>query len=131
LKGSFCPAFSCVREYVSRATNDGIYLLSNNGRPSRTLGDETCDLVSDLWLSRKCNRRDNATGRTNDVTYYRVEFLPATPALRPAKRFRTEEKAKRHARRVLGLADDSSLASRVAIVAVARDGLTSEQALPG
>ena len=57
------------------------------------------------------------------MTYYRVEFLPAQPVLRPAKRFRTEEKAKRHARRVLGLANDSSLDSRVAIVAVTKEGL--------
>ena len=56
------------------------------------------------------------------MTYYRVEFLPAQPALRLAKRFLTEEKAKKHARRVLGLADDSGLVIRVSIVAVSRDG---------
>ena len=56
------------------------------------------------------------------MTYYRVEFLPVLPGLRPAKRFLTEEKARKHARRVLGLADDSTLISRVTIVAVSRDG---------
>jgi hypothetical protein len=57
------------------------------------------------------------------VTYYQVEFLPAQPVLRPAKRFRTEEKAKKHARRVLGVADDGDLGTRVAMAS------SSEQAL--
>ena len=56
------------------------------------------------------------------MTYYRVEFLPALPVPRPAKRFLTEEKAKKHARRVLGLADDRGLVARVSIVAVSKDG---------
>lgn len=56
------------------------------------------------------------------MTYFKVEFLTAQPALRPAKRFLTEEKAKKHARRVLGLADDSTLITRVSIVAIGRDG---------
>jgi hypothetical protein len=38
-----------------------------------------------------------ATERNNDMTYYQVEFLVAQPTLRPAKRFITEEKAKKHA----------------------------------
>jgi hypothetical protein len=38
-----------------------------------------------------------ATERNKDMTYYRVEFLVAQPTLRPAKRFITEEKAKKHA----------------------------------
>lgn len=56
------------------------------------------------------------------MTYYRVEFLPVLPGLRPAKRFLTEEKARKHARRVLGLADDNDLISKVKIVAVSRHG---------
>jgi hypothetical protein len=55
------------------------------------------------------------------MTYYRVEFL--APRSDPAKRFRTEEKAKKHAKRVLGVADDSGLVSRVAIVAVSKAGV--------
>ena len=54
--------------------------------------------------------------------YYRVDFVAAKLISRPAKRFVTEEKAKQHARRVLGLADDRGLLSRVAIVAVSKDG---------
>ena len=61
-------------------------------------------------------------GRSNDMTYYRVEFLPAQPDLRPVKKFLTEENAKKHARRVLGVADDGDLAARVTIVAVSRNG---------
>jgi len=72
--------------------------------------------VGGLRRPSKGNRKDN------DVTYYRVEFLPAQLVLRPAKRFRTEEKAKKHARRVLGVADDGDLGTRVAIVAVSRNG---------
>jgi hypothetical protein len=56
------------------------------------------------------------------MNYYQVEFLTAQPVPRPAKRFLTEEMAKKHARRVLGLADDSTFISRVTIVAVSRDG---------
>jgi hypothetical protein len=56
------------------------------------------------------------------MTYYRVDFVAAKLISRPAKRFVTEEKAKQHAKRVLGVADDSGLFSRVAIVAVSRDG---------
>jgi|GEM_PF-6409933 hypothetical protein len=56
------------------------------------------------------------------MTYYRVEFIPAQPVLRPAKRFLTQENANKYARRVLGLADDSGLLTRVSIVAVSRDG---------
>jgi hypothetical protein len=57
-----------------------------------------------------------------DVTYYRVDFVAAKLISRPAKRFRTEEKAKKHARRVLGVADDGDLARKVTIVAVSRNG---------
>jgi hypothetical protein len=56
------------------------------------------------------------------MNYYQIEFLTAQPALRPAKRILTEEKAKEHACRVLGLADESTLISRVTIDAVSRDG---------
>jgi hypothetical protein len=55
------------------------------------------------------------------MTYYRVEFL--TPeTVRPVKKFLTQENARKHARRVLGLADDSGLVSKVAIVAISKDG---------
>jgi len=56
------------------------------------------------------------------MTYYRVDFVAAKLISRPAKRFVSEEKAKQHARRVLGVADDSNLLSRVAIVPVSKDG---------
>lgn len=55
------------------------------------------------------------------MTYYKVEFL-AAEAVRPVKKFLTQEKARKHARRVLGVADDSGLASKVAIVAISKDG---------
>lgn len=59
----------------------------------------------------------------NSVTYYRVDFVAAKLISRPAKRFVSEEKAKQHARRVLGVADDAGLLfSRVAIVPVSKDG---------
>src|SRR5664279_3679669 len=45
------------------------------------------------------------------VTYYRVDFVAAKFISRPAKRLVTEEKAKQHARRVLGLNDDLKLMS--------------------
>jgi hypothetical protein len=56
------------------------------------------------------------------MTYYRVDFVAAKLISRPAKRFVSEEKAKQHAKRVLEVADDSGLLSRVAIVAVTKDG---------
>jgi len=56
------------------------------------------------------------------MTYYRVDFVAAKLISRPAKRFVSEEKAKQHAMRVLEVADDSGLGSKVAIVAVSRDG---------
>jgi hypothetical protein len=52
------------------------------------------------------------------MTYYRVEFLTGAPKPRQPKRFRTEEKAKQHAKRVLGITDEGSLASRATIVPV-------------
>ncbi len=52
------------------------------------------------------------------MTYYRVEFLTGSNTPRQPKRFRTEEKAKQHARKVLGVKDESSLASKVTILPV-------------
>ena len=52
------------------------------------------------------------------MTYYRVEFLTGSDTSRQPKRFRTEEKAKQHARKVLGIKDESSLASRATIMPV-------------
>jgi hypothetical protein len=63
------------------------------------------------------------TCEENIVTYFRVDFVALKLISRPAKRFVTEEKAKRHARRVLGLEDDRHLASKVTIVAVTRTGI--------
>jgi hypothetical protein len=57
------------------------------------------------------------------MTYYRVEFLTESATTRQPKRFRTEEKAKKHAKRVLGLTDESSLASKATILPVNRDGM--------
>jgi hypothetical protein len=37
------------------------------------------------------------------------------------KRFRTEESARKHAKRVLGLLDESALSSRIAIVPVSKN----------
>ena len=56
------------------------------------------------------------------MTYYRVDFVAAKLISRPAKRFVSEEKAKQHAMRVLGVPDDTGLLSGVAIVAVRKDG---------
>ena len=56
------------------------------------------------------------------MTYYKVDFVAAKLISRPAKRFVTEAKAKQHARRVLDIADDHSLVSKVTIIAVNRDG---------
>jgi len=117
LKESFYLSFSCAREFVSSATNDGIYRLSNNGRPSPIRGDDAYP---------HCVRPP--TRKEIDVTYYRVDFAAAKLISRPAKRFRTEEKAKKHARRVLGVADDGDLGTRVAIVAVSRTEPQSEPA---
>ncbi len=56
------------------------------------------------------------------MTYYRVDFVAAKLISRPPKRFVSEEKAKQHARRVLGVTDDIGLLSSVAIVPVTKDG---------
>jgi hypothetical protein len=56
------------------------------------------------------------------MTYYRVEFPSINGAQLLSKRFRTEEKAKKHAKRVLGIVDDRDLKSKVKITAVASKG---------
>ncbi len=55
------------------------------------------------------------------MTYYQVEFRTQAAGQREPKRFRTEEKAKKHARKVLGIADDGSLESRATILPVSSD----------
>lgn len=54
------------------------------------------------------------------MTYYQVEFPAGTSIPREPKRFRTEEKAKKHAKKVLGIVDDSGLESRATILPVSR-----------
>ncbi len=54
------------------------------------------------------------------MTYYQVEFLTGSNQPLQTKRFRTEEKAKKHARRVLGISDETVLASKAIIVPVSR-----------
>lgn len=56
------------------------------------------------------------------MTYYRVEFASVNGAQPLSKRFRTEEKAKKHAKRVLGVVDDRDLKSSVNITAVDSKG---------
>ena len=55
------------------------------------------------------------------MIYYRVDFVAAKFISRPAKRFVSEKKAKQHAMRVLGVADNSALLSKVTIVQVSKD----------
>ena len=71
---------------------------------------------------RGCFHLANNIGRENLVTYYRVDFVAPKLVSRPANRFISEEKAKQHAMRVLGMADDSGLLFRVAIVPVSKEG---------
>jgi hypothetical protein len=55
------------------------------------------------------------------MTYYQVEFrTEAAGGLEP-KRFRTEEKAKKHAMKVLGIADGGSLNAHATILPVRRN----------
>jgi hypothetical protein len=56
------------------------------------------------------------------MTYYRVEFPVTTKPSHPTKRFRTEEQAKKHAKRVLGITDDLDLEWKVSISAVQSTG---------
>ena len=46
------------------------------------------------------------------MTYYQVEFQAEVARQREPKRFRTEEKAKKHARKVLGIAGRAAVAAR-------------------
>jgi hypothetical protein len=55
------------------------------------------------------------------MTYYQVEFPAGGTGPRQPKRFRTEEKAKKHAKRVLGLSDETSLESKAMILPVNRN----------
>ncbi len=52
------------------------------------------------------------------MTYYQVQFLTESDIPRQPKRFRTEEKAKQHAMKVLGIADEDGLASKATILPV-------------
>jgi hypothetical protein len=61
------------------------------------------------------------------MTYYRVEFMSTSNGAPRAKKFRTKESAKKHARRVLGPLDDTALDSKVSIVAVSRDGMPVDE----
>lgn len=54
------------------------------------------------------------------MTYYQVEFQAGAANRLEAKRFRTEEKAKKHARKILGIAESDSLEAHAAIVPVPR-----------
>jgi len=55
------------------------------------------------------------------MTYYQVEFRTEGASQREPKRFRTEEKAKKHAMKVLGIADDGSLEARATILPVSKN----------
>jgi hypothetical protein len=55
------------------------------------------------------------------MTYYRVEFMNGIDTPRQPKRFRTEEKAKQHAKKVLGIGQDGSLDARATILPVSRN----------
>jgi hypothetical protein len=61
------------------------------------------------------------------LTYYRVEFMDSPASTARVKRFRTAESARNHAKRVLGVVDESALASKVAILAVSRKGSPEER----
>jgi len=56
------------------------------------------------------------------MTYYRVEFVGTSNGTPRTKKFRTKESAQKHAKRVLGVLDDSGFESKVVIVAISRDG---------
>jgi len=55
------------------------------------------------------------------MTYYQVEFQTAAASGLEPKRFRTEEKAKKHAMKVLGIADGGSLEAQATILPVRRN----------
>jgi hypothetical protein len=52
------------------------------------------------------------------MTYYQVEFLTESNQSLQHNRFRAEEKAKKHAKRVLGISDETGLASKAIIIPV-------------
>jgi len=54
------------------------------------------------------------------MTYYQVEFLTVSDRPLQPKRFRTEETAKKHAKKVLGISDEIGLASKANIIPVNR-----------
>ncbi len=54
------------------------------------------------------------------MTYFRIEFLTVCDQPRRPKRFRTEEQARRYAKRILGITDESPLASKAIAVPVNR-----------
>ncbi len=55
------------------------------------------------------------------MTYYQVEFQTEDAGGIEPKRFRTEEKAKKHARKVLGIVDGGSLEAQATILPVRRN----------
>ena len=55
------------------------------------------------------------------MTYYQVEFRTEGAVQRETKRFRTEEKAKKHARKVQDIAGDGSLESKATILPVSKN----------
>ena len=57
------------------------------------------------------------------MTYYRVEFLSGAASTRQPKRFRTEEKAKKHVKKVLGITDETGLDLKATIRPISRDGM--------
>ena len=61
--------------------------------------------------------------KDTNMTYCRVEFLTPLESARPAKKFRTEEYTKKHAKRVLCLDEDSRLEAKAVIIPVDRQGI--------
>jgi hypothetical protein len=57
------------------------------------------------------------------MTYYQVEFRTDTVSRREPKRFRTPEQAIKHAKKVLGIADNGGLESQATIVPVSKGRL--------
>lgn len=61
------------------------------------------------------------------MTYYRVEFLGTSNGTPRTKKFRTKESAQNHAKRVLGVPDDSGFESKVVIVPISRNGIPIDE----
>ena len=57
------------------------------------------------------------------MTYYQVEFQAGPSSRLVPKRFRTEEKAKKHAMKVLGIADGGSLDNQYTVVGEVVSGM--------